>query len=258
MAKKKAQKRKLSRKGLIVIHSPAQANLEVSVASEMADDEMIEKELMGEILPYFVYQFTPSGEDGGGKPVSGLTVKGVNEVVRRMSRNPKSGSKIRINPDSLKKEEVERNGEKGIEVSVLAEDLVTGNSAFGLKFEPYMKNGKRGKYTNTFAVEKALAKAERNAKRKLIPEVLATKMIETLISGNPNNVRQLAAPKPQPKREATPEEIFELTQNMIRAAKSTGPLMVILERVKESKKLSKPQKTELEKLIGGKVDSLDA
>lgn len=60
------------------------------------------------------------------------------------------------------------------------------------------------------------------------------------------------------EQEASGPEIYEMTVKMVRAAKTTAPLMVILERVKESKKLNKTQKTELEKLIGGRVDSLDA
>ena len=132
-----------------VIQSPISPSTAIVVASEFADDAIIEAEMMGNVLPYFIYSFQQDG-----KEVVGLTVKGVNEVVRRLGKDEKSGSKIHMNPAYMIKEEVERDGQKGIEISVFAEDLISGNSAWGVKFEPYKKTkkdwktGKETTYTN--------------------------------------------------------------------------------------------------------------
>ena len=226
----------------------------------MADDALIEKEMMGEILPFFVYRFA---DKEGGKEVVGLTVKGVNEVVRRLGKNPKSGSKIRINPQYIVKEEKEYDGQKGIEVSVFAEDLVTGNSAWGVKFEPYRKMGRNGEYANTFAIEKAVSKAERNAKRKLIPETLAIKMIDALIRENPKSVKQIEAPKfvsrvvtPEKPNPTTPEELKAITLNAIMKARTADTIIDIDKRSQASDKLTKEMKAEIHSFASQRVDLL--
>ena len=56
------------------------------------------------------------------------------------------------------------------------------------------KMGKNGKYAHTVATEKALSKAERNAKRKLIAEPMAIKIIQKLMTENPANGNALAPP----------------------------------------------------------------
>lgn len=239
---KKVQRRKIA--GTMIVSSPVSPDVRISIASEMADDKMIEAEMMGDILPHFIYQFTNEG-----KTVSGLSVKGVGEVVRRLNRDPKSGYKIHIKPEFLKVErDVVYGGEKGVEVSVFAEDLLTGNSGWGIKFEPYFKIGKRGKYANTFAVEKALSKAERNAKRKLIPETVAVKMIEKMLKGGEVAV-QIEAPKyiqttvkpPMPVA-STPEELAEVIKSALSVAKTIEMVIDLDTRAQKSDKLTAEQK----------------
>jgi hypothetical protein len=233
----------------VMISSPVSPNIRFAVASEMADDSLIESEMMGEVLSHFIYQFPQEG-----KTVSGLSVKGVSEVVRRLNRNPKSGYKIHIKPEFLKIErDVEYNGEKGVEVSVFAEDLITGNSAWGLKFEAYSK-AKRGggSYANTFAVEKALSKAERNAKRKLIPETLAVKMIQKLINEDKNNVIKIEAPaytqsnvKISAPKASTAEQLFEVIMVAIGRAKKIDDIIDIDEKAQLSDKLTSEMKKKI-------------
>lgn len=182
--KAKAQKKakrpapKAPGKDLILVHNPANISQEFFVASELADDSLIEQELLGNAMQHYVYGFIQDG-----KPVTGLSVAGVNETARQLSRNPGSGAKIRIIPDSLKiTRDVVYDGDKGVEVQVVAENMVTGETGIGIKFEAYQKQGKRGKYKNTFAIEKAVSKAERNAKRKLIPEKAVVEMIKRFVS----------------------------------------------------------------------------
>lgn len=248
------------------IQSPISPSTAIVVASEFADDAIIEAEMMGNVLPYFIYSFPQDGKD-----VVGLTVKGTNETVRRLNRDPKSGTKIHMNPAYMIKEEVERDGAKGIEVTVFAEDLISGNSAWGVKFEPYKKTkkdwktGKEVTYTNTFATEKALSKAERNAKRKLIPEVLATKMIEKLMKENPDSVKKIEPPKvvEMTVRPVTPEaSSIEDIQNLIRKAVKNGKtqdaIIDIDSKTQESPKFSKEFKAEIHSLASARVTELDA
>lgn len=266
MPKEKVEKKKAPKKTVrkqpksVTIYSPASPETRIVVASELADDEIIEREMMGEVLPYFIYCFKQDGKD-----VIGLTVKGVNEVVRRLGKDPRSGSKIRINPQYLIKEECEREGEKGIEVSVFAEDLVTGNSAWGVKFEPYKKKGRNGQYNNTFAVEKALSKAERNAKRKLIAEPLAMKTIQKIMKLEPETVKHLEAPKtvartvtPAKPQATTPEELEAMAMNAIKNAKTPEVAIRIAEGAMESDKLTDEAKKRIHSSATAKVDSFDA
>lgn len=257
--KKKRRAPRKKKDTSITMPSPVDSSIQIVVASELADDQMIEQEMMGNVLQHFIYQFEQDN-----KPVVGLTVKGVSEVVRRINANPKSGSKIRLNPQYLVKEECERDGQKGIEVSVYAEDLVTGNSAWGIKFEPYKKSGRNGTYSNTFAVEKALSKAERNAKRKLIPEVMATKIIKKLIAENPENVKQITPPAyqtqaiaPKAPIASTPEEKMLLIRKAIKTQKNQSAIITIMEKTQASDEFSEEFKAEISNLASTRVDELE-
>lgn len=175
--------------GDIVVHNPTNPTQEFVVASEFADDEAIEAELMGRAMEHYVYSF-----DQDGKNVTGLTVNGVNEMSRLLTKKKDSGIKIRVVPDSVKIERgVEENGQAGVSVILMAENMLTGETAIGAKFEPYKKTGRNGQYDNTFALEKAVSKAERNAKRKLIPEKIAVEMIKKFV--NKFGVKELQAPE---------------------------------------------------------------
>lgn len=243
----------------IIVISPVDPNSRLVVAAEMSDDAIIEQELLGEVLPYFIYQF-----GSGDKKVTGLTVKGVSEVVRRLNRDKKSGYNIRLNPDHMKIErDVEQDGEKGVAVTVYAENLLDGNSAWGTKFEAYKKKGRNGTYKNEFAVEKALSKAERNAKRKLIPEPAAMKMIEHLISGGAA-VKQLATPPPQARimtpakpKASSIDQIKEMVRNAVRTAKNSSVAIELDKKTQDSTKFDAAFKKEIRALAGSKVDQLD-
>lgn len=243
----------------IIVVSPVDPNSRIVVASEMADDQMIEAGLMGEVLPYFVYQFEQKGQT-----ITGLTVKGVSEVVRRLNRDKKSGYNIRINPQYQKVEHnIDMDGVKGVQVSVYAENLLDGNSAWGIKFEAYKKTGRNGQYTNEFAVEKALSKAERNAKRKLIPETAATKMIEKLINEDPNSIKKLEAPaarptivKPLPPKPSSLEEVKDLVRRGVKAAKTVEIAMEFDRKTQASKDFDDAFKKEIRDTASLRVDEL--
>lgn len=73
-----------------------------------------------------------------------------------------------------------------------------------------------------------------------------------------NDLESNGNEKQESKKEVNGNEVFEMAKNMIRQAKTSAPLYGILEQMKESKKLSAQQKKELEILIGGMIDKLDA
>jgi len=256
----------------IVIVSPVDPNSRITIASELADDEMIERELMGEVLPYYIYQFCESGckpadvEAGkcSHKKTVGMTVKGVNEVVRNLNKKKDSGVTIRINPTHMKIEHnVDEEGVKGVQVSVYAENLVDGNSAWGIKFEPYNKLKRDGSsYKNEFAAEKALSKAERNAKRKLIPETMALKMIQLMLK-NPEGVRALQTPNSQarvtaaaPPKPSTQEEVQQLIRSAIAHSNEIDRVLEFDRKTQEDKRFGKDFKAEVRKLAAARVDTL--
>jgi hypothetical protein len=179
---------------------------------------MIEAEILGRVLPHFIYKFT----DKTGNEIKGLSLNGVRETVRRLNRNQGSGHKIRISPERpIINRDVEQNNQKGIEVMVYAEDLQSGGGAWGSKFEPYVKVGKGGRtYENKFALETGLSKAQRNAQRALIPEKIVTEMIDKLAKGK-DAVKQIEAPKKSEvvvETEATNgQKLYALTLKRIQA-----------------------------------------
>jgi hypothetical protein len=165
--------------GMLQISSPIRPELSFYVAQEIADDRVIEQELLGAAVGTMVYEFELNG-----KTLNGLSWPGVREVVRQLNRNPKSGHKIRISPEPPKiTRDLEQGGQRGIEVMCYAEDIVSGSGLWGSKFEPYKKadpNMPGSLYDNPFAFETALSKAQRNAMRGLLPEKVVNEMIEKL------------------------------------------------------------------------------
>lgn len=214
-------------KGDIIVHNPTNPTQEFVIASELADDEQIEAELMGKAMEHYVYAF-----DQQGKQVTGLTVAGVNEMSRQLTRKKDSGVKIRIVPDSIKIERnVEENGELGVSVILMAENMISGETAIGAKFEPFKKKGRNGAYDNTFALEKAVSKAERNAKRKLIPEKVAIEMIKKFVKTG--GVQSLQAPVSKQISAPKKEEFVDYIKKLITLLAREAGVKITAETTKE-------------------------
>lgn len=167
---------------------------------DRADDDMILSEMSGNIIDKFVYEFKD-----GGQTVVGLTVAGVNNTVRMFAAQ---GEVIRVedNPKILEDEEyyhvvvkasrykIERNNE-GEPREILLD------TSFGSKRQAKKYRARSGQFFNdTFAFEKAISKAQRNAKRMLIPEDFVVSMIKQY--RGEGRVIELNAPKaiPESKR----------------------------------------------------------
>lgn len=260
----------------IIITSPVNPSMQIIMASELSDDSIIEQSLMSEVLPYYVYIFcenksnrcspeTIQAHKCPHRKISGLSAAGTNETVRRLNKDKASGYNIRVNPEHITIErDIEQNDEKGVSVTVYAENLIDGNSAWGTKFEPYKKVGKNGQYKNDFAVEKALSKAERNAKGKLIPKTVVAKMIERIILGEPDRVAaiaplqttaQLLAPLPPAPSSVT--EVQALIRQAIGAAKTKATILEIDAKTQASDNFSKTFKAEVRDLASSKIDKLN-
>ncbi len=271
---KKARKAKKVGTKLITMDSPVNPGAQIIVATELMDDAMLETELTKSALPYYIYQFCdekprckpPMICPASHKKITGLSSKGVNEIVRRANQNPRSGMKIRLRPEYQKVErDVAQDGVNGVEVSVFAEDMITGASAWGIKFEPYMKTGRNGQYKNEFALEKALSKAERNARRKLIPEMVAVKAILLIMQKEPEKVLLVAPPpayqtitaaprKPVP---TTPEEAEANILRWVERTKTSDALIRGLDTLNASTAYTAAFKKKVSDLISAKVDALE-
>ena len=142
MKKKKLKKKKDSVDSKMVkITSPINPDVIIPVLSEKADDSIIESDIIGKAVDYYVYEFPLEG-----KVVRGLTVKGVTEVVRYINTNTKkTHMRLLLDKNSLKKQDCEEDGQKGVEVTIWVDDMISGQSYPGSKFEAYKKYSKKNK-----------------------------------------------------------------------------------------------------------------
>ena len=140
-------------------------------AMALADEQQIMDEIQGRALEEMVYAFPMDGST-----VTGLSWKGVREVVRTI--NARGFTAIRISPEHapLFDDVITEEGEPAWEVRVYAEDRRTGGGVWGVAAQPKNMRLKNGKTKpDTFAKTKALSKAQRNALEALIPaELIAT------------------------------------------------------------------------------------
>ncbi len=132
---------------------------------ERMDEQQVLDEIKGRALDALVYEIQQ-----GGKTVTGLSLAGVREVTRLMNVNGRARIGI-TNMIPLITETDEY-----FEIKVYAQDAQNGGGYWGVKRQPKQyANGN----ANPFALEQALAKAQRNALRGLIPEYFAKEMIDS-------------------------------------------------------------------------------
>lgn len=253
---KAATKKKVAKKKekLVRVTSPIHRNEQFFVAAEMADDAQVVKEMTGSVSKTMVYEI--NGEYA-------LSLQGVREGVRRLNRNPKSGYKIRLAPEPMPKinRDVEQEGQKGLEVWVYAEDMLSGGGAWGAKFEPYVKLDLEASdaIPNRFALESALSKAGRNAMFALLPEDVVAKMIADF-SKEHGAVEKVKAPKVEKKAivpQSTDEQVFyhSTVRRIEEVAKSKEKLNDALEHVDEMP-LNDDQKRKIRTIIGNHLKKL--
>lgn len=135
---------------------------EVFQVVEHRDEEQIIASLEGKYLDEYVYSFQQ-----GGKSIEGLSWLGIQEAARAYGG-------IQCPIDKMK---IERN-DKDIIVMIEAIDSQTNSSAIGASAQALFMTTSRGVMADSFAMQKAISKAQRNAKRQLLPQQLLKQWIE--------------------------------------------------------------------------------
>ncbi|MEW6624582.1 MAG: hypothetical protein AB1420_15910 [Bacillota bacterium] len=128
------------------------------------DEEQILKELQGAYLDEFVYSFRLGNRD-----IVGLSWAGVKEIARKMGN---------ISIKEIKVDETE----KSYRVLAKAEDEVRRITMFGVAEQSKkMRLGDGREIDDVFALNKALSKAQRNAIRSVIPELMIKTMMQQFL-----------------------------------------------------------------------------
>lgn len=139
-----------------------------------ADEEQIEAELKGAVAEEMVYSFTV-----GGQKITGLTKSGTWAVMRAFNKTAIAGKKpiIVLSPikDGLLTESPEMYGfVANASLIDVTKNIVLENGGGGSEASKLDNRGKK----DSFALAKAIAKAQRNAIRVLLPDDVVNKHIE--------------------------------------------------------------------------------
>jgi len=143
------------------------------VMMDIEDEKQIVAEMQGEIIHTFVYSYSKDGRE-----IMGLSKVGVDNVCRESANK---GEVFRVIGDPII-----RDSEDAIEIAIKVGRFsvkpngteIMLDTTFGAKRQPKKKLMKGTLTPDPFYFETALSKAERNAKRKLLPESLIIEMIK--------------------------------------------------------------------------------
>lgn len=160
-------------------------------AIDRYDEELVEKEIAGDLVETMAYEFKVSG-----KKVRGLSYAGVNAVVRTMNSRGIGRITCPPHPRPLYAEIVDEEGDAAWECEVYALDEMVGGGAWGRASQKKaMKLVSGGERADTFSKTKALSKAQRNAKGALISERLKADLLAMFTKGE---VRAITAGQQNP------------------------------------------------------------
>lgn len=129
------------------------------------DEDQIVAELIGAAAEEYVYSF---GE--GRNKVTGLSVTGVMAVAQNLGGITCGTPHWEITDDEYYCE-------------IAATDHHCGLTVWGNASQERRQQTRNGNIVDKFARQKALSKAQRNAIRKVIPEAIATQMLQAFLSG---------------------------------------------------------------------------
>lgn len=162
---------------------------------ERMDENQILASLAGDVIQEYIYQF----KDSRGRQIAGLSWAGTKEIAQHR------GNIVIENIDIQDRDDY-------IRVVAKATDLDRNVSMFGGCHQPTKMKIKQegGGYVSIpddFAFQKAIAKAQRNAIKNLIPATLITKLMKEYITKNqPRKAPAEKAPDPSLATEP-PEEL---------------------------------------------------
>lgn len=110
-------------------------------------------------------------------------------------------------------------------------------------------------------LRKPCPKPNGNAKRKLIAEPMAIKIMQKLITENPANAKAPEPPKyvdtpvrPLPPQPSTPEDLKNMILASVRRSTSSGKIIEIDRNSPESKMLTPDMKAEIHATASARVD----
>ena len=155
--------------------------------TDKLEDTALAAELKGKTLELYVYAFRM-----GGKLVRGFSTKGTEAACRELAM--KHGMAIRVltwhvEPTDKGYYAVATAGRYA--VSADGREVLL-DTALGSKEQPFLAKRKNGTtYQDTNVYDKALTKATRNAKLKLIPEELKEAVIAEFVRLYPNKVAEI-------------------------------------------------------------------
>lgn len=153
------------------VHEAAQEERSTSqaLAIDELDELQIVEELKGRVIAQYFYEFPM-----GGIMVTGISWAGIKRIARELALR---GEAITI--ESVEFESGEDDEGAWIAALALAKNLRTGEARFGYASQyRAMKLKVGGRRPDPFAKVKALNKAQRNAIRAFIPEVVITEMFK--------------------------------------------------------------------------------
>jgi len=149
---------------------------------EKRDEDQILAELRGELVDEMIYQFPREG-----KTVTGISWMGIKEIARRYGK---------IDVNLVHFEDV---GDSFM-VVVKAVDIEKGTGLLGTSTQPKMMKKRDGSETpDTFCVQKAMSKAQRNAIRSIIPEAYFKAVFAELAKDHPPSKTRGRQVKPEAK-----------------------------------------------------------
>ena len=139
-------------------------------AMALADEQQVVDEMQGRALDVMVYSFQPKGSNA---PVTGLSWKGIREVVRTLNARGYTRLKIAKEPRPVFEDVLTEEGDPAWQVAVYAEDERNGGGSWGVAAQPKAMKLRNGSTKpDPFAKTKALSKAQRNALESLLPAEL--------------------------------------------------------------------------------------
>lgn len=171
------------------------------ITLDRLDDDLIVAEVQGRAISTWAYKFTQDGQE-----ITGLSIAGVEQACRASGRH---GEAIRILKHEWRETEDAYYGIVEAGRYLLSSDgrEVLIDTAIGSKHEAKLKWSKKrnGWYEDPFAFEKAISKAARNAKAKLLDDQVKSEIVAAALK---QGRTQAVSPRQvkQARRETTKEE----------------------------------------------------
>jgi hypothetical protein len=197
---------------------------EVMLRMDEHDVRMLLQQVQSSALRKWVYELKDQ-KDRDGRPVRGLTVHAVQDIVQRMNWTGKAKIGLLVDANGrpvLDVERVDEDGKAYWMATAYAKDEVTESILPGASYEPvYMllrktdSEGKRIEKFDPFSRWKAIQKATRNAMGAFIPEEIEQSVI-AMFAKDPSRVERIQT-EAEVKAEELPPLDDETREKVARA-----------------------------------------